>query len=424
MFKAKDNVFWIIAIRTLIGLNRRLIRYSMPLFLIFLNWNEFYYGLLFSVAGYLATGAIIGLGYITDLQKRKYTMIIGICFSAISLELFSIASIFENKGLMIATYSLFGISGSLVQLALTTLLADITPSKQEKTKNFGFLAFFFNLTGVIAPLIGGGYLALYSKFHPQKEAYISLFLIVALILALSVILALKLPIPETTKKEARKIAKDDEWKNFEQKGKKVLFLQYFAFFFSEALIGFTSGIAIPFLQYYIINEVLDGYKNTDQIWSIILSLSNVGISVGNLIMIPMTKKLGNELSLGLLHFLVPILALGIALSTNVYSISTFFVLRSSAANMSRPAWNSFFYSWIPPEVRGTGTGIVNAGRRLSRALGTQSGSFIYVALGVWTFPIATIAYPIAILVPILVQYFIKTVNHRDTVPTIEIEERF
>ena len=101
----------IILFRSLIGLNTRLIRYLIPLFLIFLNWNEYMYGLLFSVAGYLTTGIIIGLGYITDVRKRKYTMIIRIGVSAISLVLFYFASLSEIKWWMIAAYSLFGISG-------------------------------------------------------------------------------------------------------------------------------------------------------------------------------------------------------------------------------------------------------------------------------------------------------------------------
>ena len=75
--------------------------------------------------------------------------------------------------------------------------------------------------------------------------------------------------------------------------------------------------------------------------------------------------------------------------------------------MSRPTWNAFFYSWLPPKYRGTSTGFVSAGRRLSRALGTSSGVFIYNALLAWTFPIATLGYPIAIMIPIIAQRFLK-----------------
>lgn len=121
----------IILFRSLIGFNTRLIRYLVPLFLIFLSWNEYMYGLLFSVAGYLTTGVIIGLGYITDIKKRKYTMIIGIGVSAVSMLLFYFASLSEIKGWMIAAYSLFGISGQLAQLSLTTLMADVTSTKKK-----------------------------------------------------------------------------------------------------------------------------------------------------------------------------------------------------------------------------------------------------------------------------------------------------
>ena len=121
----------------------------------------------------------------------------------------------------------------------------------------------------------------------------------------------------------------------------------------------------------------------------------------------MSNKIGNEKVLAILHFLVPALALGITLGPTLMVVAVFFVIRGSAANMSRPTWNAFFYSWLPPKYRGTSTGFVSAGRRLSRALGTMSGVFIYEALLAWTFPIATLGYPIAIMIPIIVQRFLK-----------------
>ena len=142
-------------------------------------------------------------------------------------------------------------------------------------------------------------------------------------------------------------------------------------------------------------------------WSILQAVSNVGIAVGSLFMHNLSDKFGNEKSLASLHFLVPALAFGITLGTTLPVVSTFFILRGTAADMLRPAWNSFFYGWLPPRYRGTSTGFVSAGRMLTRALGTQSGSFIFAALGAWTFPLATAGYPIAIMIPVIVQLFLK-----------------
>lgn len=393
----------IILFRTLVGFNTRLIRYLVPLFLIFLSWNEYFYGLLFSVAGYLATGVIIGLGYITDVKKRKYTLIAGIGISALAMLLFYFASMSEIKGWMIAAYSLFGVSGQLAQISLTTLMADVTPTKKEKTRFFGYMAFFWNVAGVVAPLLGGVFLTLFNLFQSQKQSYMSLMLFVSVFLFLTMLLAFKFPIPETSKETASEIAKGEEWKSYENKSKKPIGFQLVAFFVCEAIIGFTSGIAVPFIQYYIITD----FNTSDIIWSVILAASNVGIAVGSLFMAKISDRFGNEKSLAVLHFLVPPLALGLALGGTLWTVAIFFVTRSTSVNMTRPAWNSFFYGWLPPKYRGTSTGFVGAGRRLSRSLGTQAGSFIYVALGPLTFPIATLGYPIAIMIPIIMQKFLK-----------------
>ncbi len=416
-----------------------MIRYVIPLFIIFLDWDNFYYGLIFSVSGYLATGVIFGLGYITDVKKRKYTMIVGLGMASLSMFLFYLSSFSEIKGWMIAAYSLFGVSGSLAQISLTTLLADVTPTKGEKTRSFSLMAFFWNIAGVVAPLLGGFFLTLFSQKQPVylrfvhqpnnlfqfsnsfylqlKSGYMLLILMIAIFLLITMLLAFKFPIPDTTKDEAKELAVGEDWKQYESKSKKPIGIQLIGFFACEAIIGFTSGIAIPFIRLYIIDEL----NTTDIQWAYILAISNLGIALGSLLILPLSKKIGNERVLAILHFLVPALALGIALAPTLLIVSVFFVLRSSAANMSRPAWNSFFYSWMPPKYRGSSTGLVSAGRRLSRSLGTWIGSYIYTALLAWTFPIATLGYPVAIMIPILMQLFLKKKNTSDKEHDIVIQ---
>ena len=202
--KASSIIFY----RTLIGLSNRMIQYVVPLFIVFLDWSSLHYGLLFSVSGYLASGVIVGLGYITDVRKRKITMIIGLGAASVSLVLFYISTFSNLIGWMIAAFSLFGISRSLAQISLTTLLADITPSKKEKTRFFSYMQFFWNMSGVVTPLLGGAYLTLFIKFRTHKvhfssfyeskmkfllfsadgTAYSSLILIVAIFLLITMIL--------------------------------------------------------------------------------------------------------------------------------------------------------------------------------------------------------------------------------------------
>ncbi|MHA1202968.1 MAG: MFS transporter, partial [Candidatus Heimdallarchaeaceae archaeon] len=274
MFNRNKNnkAYSIIFYRTLIGLSNRLTQYIIPIFIIFLNWNDFYYGLILAVAGYLASGLIIGVGYITDVKKRKYTMIAGLGAAGLSMFLFYGASFTEVKGLMIAAYSLFGVSRSMTQISLTTLLADVTPSKEEKTKFFGFMHFFWNMAGVVAPLIGGAYLTIYanyrthygsfsafnggsfSAFHliADKSPYMNIILFIAIFLIITMFLTFRFPIPDTSKEEAKEISRGEDWKKYENGSKKPIGFQLLAFFFCEAIIGFTSGVAIPFIMKYMI----------------------------------------------------------------------------------------------------------------------------------------------------------------------------
>lgn len=428
-----NKAYSIIFYRTLIGLSNRLTQYFVPLFIIFLNWNDFYYGLIFAVAGYLASGLIIGLGYITDVKKRKYTMIAGLGAAGISMFLFYAASFTDMKVWMIAAYSLFGVSRSLTQISLTTLLADVTPSKEEKTKFFSLMHFFWNMAGVVAPLLGGAYLTIYASFRTHygsftafnggnfsdfhliadKSPYLNIILFIAIFLIVTMFLTFRFPVPDTSKEEAKELSRGEDWKKYENGSKKPIGFQLLAFFFCESIIGFTSGVAIPFIRKYVIEDL----SASDMQWAIILAASNAGIALGSLTIVPLSKKFGNEKILAILHFAVPALALGLALSPGLILASVFFVIRSSSANMSRPAWNSFFYSWLPPKYRGSSTGFVSAGRRLMRALGTTIGGVIYNTAGrilPWTFPVVTLAYPLAIMIPIIMQRFLKKNKDEET----------
>ncbi len=402
--KDKEHLKSIIFFRIMVDFTSRLLSYMLPLMLIYMGWNELWYGLIYSVAGYASTATVFFLGYITDIRKRRNTLIAGIGLSVLSMAGFYFSTISELKIWMIGTYAFFGLAGSLTEMSLNTLLADISHSKDKKIQSFSLLEFFRNIGGVLAPLIGGIFLTVYTKFRIRQEAYLALMIIITVLLFLTFLFSFKFPIPIMDKEEVRKLKTDEEWSTFEKdKEKKSIGLQLGAFLLCQLILGFTSGVAIPFLRFYII----DYFAVSDMTWAIISAIFNLGIAFGNLSIVPMSKRVGNEKTLGFLYFIVPLLALGIALGNALPVVVTFHVLRGSAANMSRPAWNSFFYSWLPPEFRGRSSGLVSAGRRLARSGGTNVGAIIFPLLGKWTFPIMMLGYPVAILIPLLVQKFLK-----------------
>ncbi|NHJ48629.1 MAG: MFS transporter [Asgard group archaeon] len=384
-----------------------------------LQLTDFEYGLMLSIGQYASMGVIFLLGYIVDIQFKKITMIFGLMSTVIAAILFTrVEGIY---GLTIFFYSMYFVGQSLMMLSTNTFVANETSKGKSRTAGFSNIMLTRGIAAAIAPITCTYLLSLVN--------YEWVFMIMGSFgfIALVLVFALRLIVEETPKDEIRyaeglsEESGDDFHKIQEtDKGKRSILGVQLSFGLGRGLMGFASGVAIPFVGLY----VYDVFNLTEIQWGWLNSINWVFITIGYYYMGSIAELVGKENIVVIYWTLVIPAALGIMLASYAnlfYFTAFFFILRYLLAMTPSAAWNSFIYEWIPPKHRGKTMGLIQTGQRGLRATGTLVGGTIIGILGALTFPIAMIAYPLAGLLPMLVSSRIKKRLEKFQVVTKEKE---
>ena len=395
-------------------------------------WSEYQYGIILAVGGYAAMAFVFVLGIVVDIQFKRTTMIIGIIFTIASALIFSRMIIF---GLSIVFYALFAVGQQLLMISTSTFIANETKKGKHRTFGFSGNQTTRGVANALAPIISMYLLKIPGIDYNWAFTIISVFAVVALIL----VFTLKLVAEESPKAEieyAEKLSEEseDDFTRFSKTkdGKKSILGVQVSFGLGRMLMGFTSGVAIPFVGWYIYESFLIGtYTETtaNEIWGWINCIHWVVLTLGYVLIGAFAEKIGKSTIVVVFWALVIPAAVGIMLAQTLLVVVTFFIIRSFFAMTPGAAWNSFLYEWIPPKHRGKTLGILQTGQRGMRATGTLLGGLAFGALGATLFPIAMTAYPIAGMLPLIQSHIVKkrlkeqTAESPESEP-IEIEEEF
>ncbi|NHJ39914.1 MAG: MFS transporter [Asgard group archaeon] len=367
--------------------------------------SDFEYGLMLSAGQYAAMGIIFFLGYIVDIQFKKITMIIGLICTVLAAVLFTrVEGVF---GLTIFFYCLYFIGQSLMMLSTNTFVANETKKGESRTTGFSYIMFFRGLAATIAP-ITCTYLLLLLNYE-WVFTIMGSFGLIALVL----VFTLRLIVEDTPKDEikyAEKLSESsgDDFHIVQEmtKGKRSILGVQISFGLGRGLMGFASGVAIPFVGLYI----YDVFNLTEIQWGWLNTINWMFLTIGYIYMGSIAEIVGKEIIVVIYWILVIPAAFGIMLASYAnlfYFTAFFFILRYLLAMTPSAAWNSFIYEWIPPKHRGKTMGLIQTGQRGLRATGTLVGGTIIGLLGALTFPVAMFAYPLAGLLPLFVSLGVK-----------------
>jgi MFS family permease len=388
--------------------------FMLPLYAINEGWLTEYYGLILAIGGYVGMGVSFLLGIIVDLQFKRTTLLIGIITSIVSAILFTRIKI---EVFSIIFYCFFAIGKELKFLSINTFIANETKKGQDRTKGFSGKMISDGLSQIIAPIFCG-YLLIVLDFN-WVFTIITIFGIIAFIL----IISLRFAVEETPKKEidyAENLSEKsgDDYVSFldKKKGKRAVISVQISFTIGKMLMGFTSGIAIPFINWYIINQ----FNLTSELWGWISTIAFAVLTLGYLLMGLFAEKIGKEIIIVIFWILVIPSAIGIMFAQSLFLVSLFYSLRLFFAMSPRAIWNSFMYEWIPPKNRGKLTGFVQTATRGMRSTGMLIGGYLFSILSVAIFPIAMTVYPISGLLPIIQS---KIVKRRLITKSLEEEEK-
>ncbi|MCY3413760.1 MAG: hypothetical protein INQ03_19105 [Candidatus Heimdallarchaeota archaeon] len=387
------------------GLIQSIIRFIMPLALIFYGWDLNDYALVyFFQALSMALPYIFG-GFFTDLRGRKQT--ISLAMILLIIGIFTLAWSIDGDRLIIIILGqmIITLSGGMVQIGISTILVDETSIGQDRTHNFGKNFSIRNLLGFIGPvgiglLISGINLGeIYWRINFtlfNQSIYVSVLYLVMFFSTAGVLLSLLLPKTSVSFIQENKAAKLSDFSESQKSMQK-------AFLVEEIMLGFLSGAIVPFINYY----VLITYQPTDLVWSLIFGISNSSIALGNYFVGKYSESFGKGRSIVILNIFAPFFALGIALGPSFTVVTIFYILRAAFANAVHPAWESWYFSHTLDTARGRSFSIIQMGRRVARSMGSATGPLFYSYFGAMAFPIISIFYPISMSIPYLKEKILK-----------------
>ncbi len=388
------------------GLISSILRFIMPLALIFYGWDLVDYTTIYVFQAMSMALPYIFSGFFSDLKGRKQTISIGISIYITGVSILAISISGNNLILIIIGQMLATLSNGVTEVGLSTILVDETKLGQDRTESFGKNFSLRNLMGLIGPLSIGLLLSgvtigsyIFETFNIfGQPAYISVFVLLAIMGIFGVIFGFYLPKTEAHVIEKNKTAKLSDFTKNQKDMQK-------AFLAEELLIGFLSGAIVPLINFYVITQ----FNPSDLQWSFVFGISNSTIAIGNYFVGKYAENFGKGRTTILLNSFAPIFALGIALSPNFLIVSIFYILRSAFANAVHPAWNSWYFSHTLDTARGRTYSVLQVSRRLTRAIGTASGPVFFLSLGTMMFPTISIFYPTAMMIPYFKEKRIKNI---------------
>ncbi|MCX8151337.1 MAG: MFS transporter [Candidatus Bathyarchaeota archaeon] len=348
-------------------------------------------GLVISAMGISTFVASIFLGIASDIYGRKRMLIVGNLLASVMLAVFAFAT--DPVVLLVAAIG-EGISEAAVTASSSALLADKVGS-EKRTSLFSLYGFIQNLAFAIGSFAVSFVIFFELIGLSDKSGHIVLYLIIAILSAVSTLLMLK--VSESVK--LKKLSADRI--DFLPKKSKDVLLKYVL---TGAILAFGAGMVVPLMTLWFNLQ----YGISDKISATILAASSVLIGFATLVAPLIAKKFGlvkaiviTQLASTFFMFLVPF-------SPNYVLAGFVYGIRALLMNMASPLSQSMIMGLVAEDERGAVSGISGALWRLPNALSTFVGAWLMgIGLLAEPFLIASLLYVISI---VLFWYYFRRVR--------------
>ena len=371
----------------------------LPLYALAIGQDEAFYGIMIAAAGYVQAVALFPAGTISDKHGRGISIFIGGLVSGGALIFLGIST---DVVWTLTLYAATGIGQGFMRTSIDSLIADYTKSGDERTRSYGYTTAFATLAGTIGPLFAGYILDPLAT--PWLEWWTVRFAIVLFFMGGTKLLTGLLGLYTEYWLKDRVIIDDygieeieiEENTTAEDDLKTALL-----FGFGQAIMGFSSGMVIP----YLIPWIYATYETDPFILGILPSVANITLASGTLFVGLRSEKVGKLRMIGLLYLLAPILTIGLVYTPVFLVMSVFYVVRMAVANMARPATNSLYMSEISMKRRRRTMAVIRILWTFPRQTGTLFTAILLsiglfggiTPFGILIFPIAMFLYPLSVI---------------------------
>lgn len=289
---------------------------------------------------------LLPAGMLSDKFGRKKAMIIGAFFSAL---IFMLRAILTAESVLLITAFASGLCMAFVQVSMIPLLAENSAEKQ-RVHLFSFNFAIIMVANVVGNTLGGVLADLF-----QVVPSLSMLQSIRMTLLIGATFYLISLIPFMKMREKAKKAKDNEGVSYLQlvrsnkKGLKIIFL----FAIANILIGFGSGLVIPYLNLYF----TDRFAISKSLVGIILSLGQAMTAVALLIGPAVVQRLGEVRAVVYFQLLsIPFLLLT-AYSQNLLLAVIGFLFRQALMNAGNPIQMSLMMKSVDDSMKGLANSI-------------------------------------------------------------------
>ncbi len=357
-----------------------------------LGYSDQTNGTIIAMTALASALILVPAGLMSDKFGRKKVMVLGV---AISTFAFFARSILDVEQLLIATAFITGLSTAFIQVSGIPWLAENSTSSQ-RVHLFSFHSAIMMVAQVVGNIAGGAFSdAFQFVFHMSGLWSVRITLLIATIIYMAGILPiLKMNEQPRKQPEIKKV------ESFSQKLRtnksQIKLIAMFAF--AQMIIGFGSGLVIPYLNLYF----ADRFLASNTVIGLILSLGQAATAIAMIIGPAIVSKVGEVRAVVYLQLSsLPFLLLT-GYTENLYIAAIAFLFRQALMNAGNPIQASLVMGRVEDSMKGLANSVNQMVFSLGWALmGPVSTSIVMLHGAYWgyayVFTITSVLYLIGSL---------------------------
>lgn len=307
-----------------------------------LGYSEQTNGTIIAMTALASAIILVPAGLMSDKFGRKKVMVAGVAISTLA---FFARSILDVQQLLVGTAFLTGLSTAFIQVSGVPWLAEnSTPS--QRVHLFSFHSAIMMVAQVVGNIAGGVFSdAFQYVFQLSGLASVRITLLIATVIYLVGILPiLKMNEQQRKKPEIQKVESIGQKLRANKSQIKLIAL----FAFAQMIIGFGSGLVIPYLNLYF----ADRFLASNTVIGLILSLGQAATAVAMIIGPAIVNKVGEVRAVVYLQLSsLPFLLLT-GFTENIYIAAIAFLFRQALMNAGNPIQASLVMGRVNDSMKG------------------------------------------------------------------------
>jgi MFS family permease len=330
---------FLVNIFTQIGLGIFMIVYNF--YVRELGYTETVNGSVIAMSSLAAAIILIPAGILSDRIGRRKMMIYGVVLSGIFMFL---RSIFEMQSLLLISAFIAGIAMAFIQVTAFPWLAE-SSTKEQRVKLFSYHFAVMMGANVVGNLLGGTLTDLFLHVGGLSGVWsIRLTLLIGSIIFILGII----PLWKTTEVPKKMDKKAFSIKSFKTSIPPGQLKLIFIFAFASILVGFGSGLVIPYLNLYF----ADRFGAANSTIGLVLSLGQAVTAIAMIIGPAVVRQVGEMRAVVLLQLLSLPFMLITAFTQSFWLAALGFLFRQALMNAANPIISSMMMEKVDHSLKG------------------------------------------------------------------------